>query len=118
MDSHGRRFEAFIDMVELQGLLFPSELMEDIEVEIDIPIRQVILARVTEDKQPIFLFITKNGDPQIGKQHTLNNIRLFATCTAAWIVYKSDASSHNPLLKHFTPEAGEEDLQEDYDGAT
>ena len=44
-------------MMELQGLLFPSELMEDIEAETNIPIRQAILAQVTEDKQLIFLSI-------------------------------------------------------------
>ena len=51
-------------MMELQGLIFPSGLMKDILAETDIPIRQTILARVTEDQQPIFLSITKKwGSP-------------------------------------------------------
>lgn len=117
MNGHGRRFQASIDMVELQGLINPNGIVRDEEG--DTTIRNLIISRLTKDEQPIFLSVTKKWGSSMWQatyvtQHK-NMAQDFATCPAAWLAWEVCDDGIESVYKHFCPEAVNEAIQSTWD---
>ena len=117
MNGHGRRFQASIDMVELQGLTNPNGIVCDEDG--DTTVRNLIISRLTKDGQPIFLSVTKKWGSSMWQatyvtQHK-NIAQDFATCPAAWLAFEVHLEGLESVYKHFCPGAVHEATQSTWD---
>ena len=115
MNEHGRRFQASVSMVELEGLTNPNGVIT--KKGPAVTVRDLLLHLTTKDQKPIFLSVTKKwnssnwqGTYILREQRTATDI---ATCPCAWIKRQLKAAQLPALYKHFTPSSGVE-----ADGAT
>ena len=117
MNGHGRRFQASVDMVELQGLMNPNGIVCDEDG--DITIRNLIISRLTKDEQPIFLSVTKKWGSCMWQatyvtQHK-HMAQDFATCPAAWLAFEVSDNGVESVYKHFCPDAVNEAIHSTWD---
>jgi hypothetical protein len=124
MNSHGRRFQASIDMVELQGLTEPNGTigMKDTEGTILLhTIRDLIIQHMPNNEQ-IFLSVSKKwGSPMWQATYIKTRKKEaedFASCPCAWLHQKVLGTEQKTLFKHFTPESVKETLTSEWDEAT
>ena len=124
MNSHGRRFQASIDMVELQGLTEPNGKigMKDSEdIILQHTIRELILQHMPSS-EPIFLSVSKKWGSPMWQATYIKTRKAeaedFASCPCAWLHQKVLGTEQKSLFKHFTPESVKEALISEWDEAT
>ena len=107
MNGHGRRFQASIDMVELQGLLNPNGVVTINGKKGTL--RSLILQQLTKDDKPMFLSITRKWKSPAWQITYIRQERgpatEFASCPAAYLANVLTKSQRTDVFKHFTPEA-------------
>ena len=120
MNSHGRRFQASIEMTELQGLVNPNGVITlDKKTS---TVRSLILQQTTKDGHPMFLSVTRKWKSPAWqvtyiKQERRSAIE-FASCPAAYLGFPLSESESVDLYKHFTPEAVTEAVDAEYEEET
>lgn len=117
MNGHGRRFQNIIDMVELCGLNVPNGVVAVKNKKYSV--RQLILEHRTSNTHPVFLSVTKNGDPHHGRQHIYyrkgKNAIDFAENPAAWLSHNMTKLSKQEMFKHFDPDIVQEEIDSEWD---
>ena len=107
MNYHGRRFQASIEMVQLEGLTNPNGVLN--KKGPATTIRDKILALRTPDKRPIFLSITKKWNSSFWQATYISKEKVravdIAACSAAWLKKELSPNQHAELYKHYSPEA-------------
>lgn len=117
MNSHGRRFQASVEITELQGLLNPNGTVT--KDDSNLKIRNIILQQTTKDGNPMFLSVTRKWKSPAWQVTYIKRQRQstseFTTCPAAYLGYQLDANACAKLYKNFTPEAVEEAITVKYE---
>ena len=120
MNSHGRRFQASIDMVELQGLLNPNGVVTVNGKKGTL--RSLILQQLTKDQKPMFLSITRKWKSPAWQITYIKQERCsateFASCPAAYLAHTLTKSQRTEIFKHFTPEAAAEAANSEFEDTT
>ena len=113
MHGHGRRYQASIDMVELQVLISPIGTIDDEDGPITI--REFIINCITKDSQRVFLSVTKKWGSAMWQANFVTQHKHaahdFATCPAAWMAFEIHDAGVELVYKHFSPEAVKEASQ-------
>ena len=117
MNSHGRRFQASVGLMELCGLSNPDGIIP-VRKGKDITVRELILLQ-TREGNPMFLSVTRKWQSTAWhaiytKQYT-KVCAEFCECPAPWLAHKLTQVQNRELYKHFTPEAVEEALASEWD---
>ena len=117
MNSHGRRFQASVGLMELCGLLNPEGIIK-INKSTSVTVRELIIT-TKYDNLPMFLSVTRKWQSTSWHGVYIKEYRTrcaeFAECPAAWLAHNLSSSQTNSLYKHFSPEAVEEASAAEWD---
>ena len=106
MNGHGRRFQASVGLMHLEGLTNPDGIVTIKKKSITV--RKLTLQRV-HDNNPMFLSITRKWQSNAWHGVYIKSFEKacmeFAACPAAWLAHDITKAEANTLYKHFTPEA-------------
>ena len=123
MNGHGRRFQASVSTIELEGLLNPNGIVGTCNV------RDMILNYGMENNKSgdhksnrIFLSVTRKWNSSAWQATYISQSKEqaleFASCPCAWLRHLLDkVSLHKTLYKHFSPDAATEAGLSEYDEA-
>ena len=110
MNSHGRRFQASIELAELHGLLNPNGIVT-IDGR-DHTVREMILQQKTAEGKIMILSVTRKWKSNAWQASYIKQERAsasdFTSCPAAYLGYPLDDNECVSLYKHFTPESVDE----------
>ena len=117
MNTHGRRFQASVGLMELCGLSNPDGPITISRGNV-ITIRELVLGQ-QHDGKPMFLGITRKWQSSAWhavyiKEYT-KACAEFSECPAPWLAQKLPQTQCRELYKQFTPEAVEEALASEWD---
>ena len=123
MNSHGKRFQASVDMIELQGLDNPNgKTSIGNSTARNTSIRSYILNHTTGAGQPLFLSVTKKWNSSNWQATYIlkygDEAREFAQCPAAYLTHGKNEKITADIYKHFTPSAVEEARASEWDDKT
>ena len=123
MNSHGKRFQASVDMVELQGLDNPNgKTFVGRSTTHHTTIRSHILNHHTSEGHPLFLSVTKKWNSSNWQATYIvkygDAAREFAQCPAAYLGHGKTVKIQTDIYKHFTPSAVEEAKASEWDDDT
>ena len=120
MNSHGKRFQASVDMIELQGLDNPNgKTSIGKSTARNTSIRSYVLNHTTGAGQPLFLSVTKKWNSSNWQATYIlkygDEAREFAQCPAAYLTHGKNEKIKSDIYKHFTPCAVEEARASEWD---
>ena len=119
MNGHGRRFQASVGLMQLEGLTNPDGIVTIKKKSITV--RELTIQKV-HDNNPMFLSITRKWQYNAWHGVYIKSYEKacmeFATCPAAWLAHNITKAEANTLYKHFTPEAVTEATLSTWDNTT
>ena len=119
MNAHGRRFQASVGLMHLEGLTNPDGIVK--LKKKSITVRELTLQRV-KDNNPMFLSITRKWQSNVWHGVYIKRFEKacmdFAACPAAYLAHDITKAEANTLYKHFTPEAVKEANLSTWDNTT
>ena len=119
MNGHGRRFQASVGMMPLEGLVNPDGIVTVKKKYFSV--RELILSKVHE-LNPMFLLVTRKWQSTDWhavyiKKYEKACMEFFA-CPAAWLAHDMVKTDTTSLFKHFSPEAAIEANDSAWDNMT